>query len=95
YQQPIWTGHADFIHPFEFTQFIRDAFVEPGTPRFDVMIEAKAKDIALLRLRRDLSRYAPDVATRFGLAGLPETDDTEYYDDASETGNETGDKMVE
>ena len=34
---------------------------------FDVMLEAKAKDLALLRLRPDLLRYAPDVAARFGL----------------------------
>jgi UV DNA damage endonuclease len=42
---------------------------------FDVMLEAKSKDLALLRLRRDLQRYAPDVATRFGLdiaADLPD-----------------------
>ena len=32
------------------------------------MLEAKAKDLALLRLRADLLRYAPDVAARFGLA---------------------------
>ena len=31
------------------------------------MLEAKAKDLALLRLRPDLLRYAPDVAARFGL----------------------------
>jgi UV DNA damage endonuclease len=36
---------------------------------FDVMLESKAKDLALLRLRSDLSRYAPDVARRFGLDG--------------------------
>jgi UV DNA damage endonuclease len=35
---------------------------------FDVMLEAKAKDLALTRLRLDLIRYAPDVAARFGLA---------------------------
>ena len=34
---------------------------------FDVMLEAKAKDLALIRLRPDLLRYAPDVALRFGL----------------------------
>jgi len=33
---------------------------------FDVMLEAKAKDLALLRLRPDLLRYAPDVAARSG-----------------------------
>ena len=31
------------------------------------MLEAKAKDLALIRLRPDLLRYAPDVAARFGL----------------------------
>ncbi|TCM53162.1 hypothetical protein C8J36_107124 [Rhizobium sp. PP-F2F-G48] len=31
------------------------------------MPEATAKDLALLRLRPDLLRYAPDVAARFGL----------------------------
>ena len=35
------------------------------------MIEAKSKDLALLRLRRDLARYAGDVAARFGLAAEP------------------------
>jgi UV DNA damage endonuclease len=34
---------------------------------FDVMLEAKAKDLALLRLRTDLARVAPDVAARFGI----------------------------
>ena len=62
--QPIWTGHADFNHPFEFISFMRSA---QGMGEFDVMLEAKAKDLALLRLRQDLLRYAPDVAARFGL----------------------------
>ena len=34
---------------------------------FDVMLESKAKDLALIRLRPDMLRYAPDVAARFGL----------------------------
>jgi UV DNA damage endonuclease len=60
---PLWTGHADFNHPFEFISFMR---LLAGR-EFDVMLEAKAKDLALLRLRQDLLRYAPDVAARFGL----------------------------
>jgi UV DNA damage endonuclease len=64
---PIWTGHADFLNPFEFITVMRTA---EGLP-FDVMLEAKSKDLALLRIRRDLSRYAPDVAARFGLAADP------------------------
>ena len=62
-QQPIWTGHADFNHPFEFITFCRSM----TDLDFDVMLEAKAKDLALLRLRQDLLRYAPDIADRFGL----------------------------
>jgi UV DNA damage endonuclease len=34
---------------------------------FDVMLESKAKDLAVLRLRRDMLRFAPEVAARFGL----------------------------
>jgi UV DNA damage endonuclease len=61
---PVWSGHADFVHPFEFVTFMRTA---EGLA-FDVMLEAKAKDLALARLRIDLLRYSPDVAQRFGLA---------------------------
>jgi hypothetical protein len=32
---------------------------------FDVMLEVKGKDLALLRLRSDLTLYSPDVAARF------------------------------
>ena len=63
---PIWTGHADYIHPFEFIDFVRR--VAPPHTDFDLMLEAKAKDLALLRLQRDITRYAPDLAPRFGLA---------------------------
>ncbi|WP_349367795.1 UV DNA damage repair endonuclease UvsE [Salinarimonas sp.] len=60
---PVWTGHADFCNPFEVATFLRQA---EGLA-FDMMLEAKAKDLALIRLRADLVRYAPDVAPRFGL----------------------------
>jgi UV DNA damage endonuclease len=66
-QQPIWTGHAAFLNPFEFITFMRMAH----DLEFDVMLEAKAKDVALLRIRRDLPRYAPDIAARFGLQPEP------------------------
>ncbi|GGF54174.1 UV DNA damage endonuclease [Paracoccus acridae] len=73
---PIWTGHADFTNPFEFATFMREA---QGLD-FDVMLEAKTKDLSLLKLRGDLFRYASDVAARFGLgpddaAGLEEAGD--------------------
>ena len=60
---PILTNHADFTNPFEFARFMRDA---EGLV-FDVMLESKAKDMSLLKLRVDLLRYAPDVAARFGI----------------------------
>ncbi|PHK96198.1 UV damage repair endonuclease UvsE [Pseudoroseomonas rhizosphaerae] len=60
---PVNTGHADFCNPFEFITFMR---IAEGL-EFDVMLEAKVKDLALIRLRSDLLRYAPDVARRFGL----------------------------
>jgi UV DNA damage endonuclease len=60
---PVWTGHADFCNPFEFATFMRTM----GDFTFDVMLESKAKDLALIRLRPDMLRYAPDVAARLGL----------------------------
>ncbi|WMT86597.1 UV DNA damage repair endonuclease UvsE [Pelagibacterium sp. 26DY04] len=65
---PVWTGHADFCHPFEFIGFMS---VMEGL-EFDVMLEAKAKDLALIRLRLDMVRYAPEVARRFGLGASSE-----------------------
>lgn len=77
---PIWTGHADFVNPFEFITFMRG--LPEDAPDFDVMIEAKSKDLALLRLRRDLARYAPDVALRFGIAGnVPDAGDEDVVDE--------------
>jgi UV DNA damage endonuclease len=64
---PIWTGHADFVSPFEFVQFLR----ETAGLVYDVMVEAKAKDLAVLRVRRDLPVYAPDQCRRFGLEPAP------------------------
>jgi UV DNA damage endonuclease len=58
-QEPIWTRHSDYVNPFEFIAFGR-ASRALGT--FDVMVEAKAKDLAVLRLRADLHRFAPDLA---------------------------------
>jgi UV DNA damage endonuclease len=60
---PIWTGHSDFTNPFEFATFMRMA---EGL-EFDVMMEGKAKDLSILKLRPDLLRFAPDVAARFGI----------------------------
>jgi UV DNA damage endonuclease len=60
-QPPLWTQHADYANPFEFITFLRSA---QGLREFDVLLECKAKDLALLRLQADLARYAPDLAVR-------------------------------
>lgn len=51
--------HADFLNPFEVAELLGCA---RGLPPFDIMLEAKASDLALLRLREDLQRFAPEVA---------------------------------
>lgn len=58
---PSWTEHADFVVPFEFIDWMGQA---EGLPAFDIMMEAKARDVALLQLRRDLARFAPQLALR-------------------------------
>jgi UV DNA damage endonuclease len=51
--------HADYINPFELVGLLGAA---RSLPPFDIMLEAKAADLALLRLREDLRRYAPELA---------------------------------
>jgi UV DNA damage endonuclease len=52
---PPLRAHADMIDPIAFEQFLRDT---AGALHFDVMLEAKAKDLALLRLREQLEARA-------------------------------------
>ena len=52
YVLPQLRAHADLIDPIGFEAFLRDA---PAGRDFDVMLEAKAKDLALLRLRAQLA----------------------------------------
>ena len=61
-QPPIWTGHADYNNPFESIQFLRSI----ADVDVDIMLESKAKDLSLIRLRNDIARYAPDLAMRYG-----------------------------
>jgi len=56
---PTWTEHGDFVSPFEFAAFMHLA---EGLRPFDVMLEAKARDLALLKLREDMARFAPKLA---------------------------------
>jgi UV DNA damage endonuclease len=49
---PPLRAHADLVDPIAFEAFLNG--VGPG-PAFDVMVEAKAKDIAVIELRRQLA----------------------------------------
>jgi UV DNA damage endonuclease len=60
-QMPLPNQHSDFIHPFEFIDFLRSAQAAHLRP-FDIMLEAKAKELAVLRLREQVMYYAPDLA---------------------------------
>ena len=62
-QPPVWTGHADYNNPFETIQFLRSI----TDIDVDIMLESKAKDLSLIRLRNDIARYAPDLAARYGI----------------------------
>ena len=54
---PRLDQHADFVPPWELASLVRFA---PGP--LDVMLEAKAKDLALLALRDQLARFDGEVA---------------------------------
>ncbi len=49
---PLLSQHADYVHPWEFSHFV----AQVGDAVYDVMLEAKMKDAALLKLRGDLAK---------------------------------------
>lgn len=49
---PQLRAHADLLDPIAFEHFVRET---AAGLRFDIMLEAKAKDLALLRLREQLA----------------------------------------
>jgi UV DNA damage endonuclease len=61
-REPRLSQHADLVDPFSFVALLRAV---PCERDLDVMLECKAKDVALLRLRRHLARIAPDLVERF------------------------------
>lgn len=61
-RQPRLSQHADLIAPFAFIDLLRMARADRD---FDVMLECKAKDLALLRLREHLARFAPDLVAQY------------------------------
>jgi len=62
--------HADYLDPFGYQDFAR--LLPPGRD-YDVMLEAGAKDLALLKLRRDLQALAAEEGETYDRlgAGVP------------------------
>jgi UV DNA damage endonuclease len=58
---PRITLHADLIDVFAFAAFLNAVCDDRS---FDVMLECKGKDLALLRLRRQMARLYPDLMSR-------------------------------
>ncbi len=59
---PLPNQHSDFLDPFAFIDLLQMA-QRLRTRSFDVMLEAKAKDLALLRLRDQIADFAPALAS--------------------------------
>lgn len=53
--------HADFVAVTDLLNLLRAAH---GLPPFDLLLEAKAGDLALLRLRAEVLRLAPDLVAQ-------------------------------
>ena len=70
-QLPLPNQHSDFIHPFEFVDFMQGARAA-NLRSFDIMLEAKAKELAVVRLRQQVARYAPELAAWVTGRGLGE-----------------------
>jgi UV DNA damage endonuclease len=75
---PPQRAHADLVDALAFEGFLTGAAAAAGRP-FDVMLEAKAKDLAVLRLREQLARrgygwsggYLSRAATASGRSPAP------------------------
>jgi len=60
-QMPLPNQHSDFIDPFAFIDLLAEAKARRLRP-FDIMLEARAKELALLRLREQVAHFAPELA---------------------------------
>jgi UV DNA damage endonuclease len=60
---PLATQHADMIDAGVFVPFTRAVREKCGSDDvpFDVMVEAKSKDLAVIQLRDDLKKMAPEI----------------------------------
>jgi UV DNA damage endonuclease len=63
---PQLRAHADTIDPIGFEHFLVETAA--GLPDFDVMLEAKGKDLALLRLREQLAARGLEPERAAGVA---------------------------
>jgi UV DNA damage endonuclease len=75
-RQTRWNYHSDYVNPFEFIDFVRLA--EALRP-FDVMLEVRAKDLALRQLRDDLTRFAPDLVAKLSHGDTEGTEQSETH----------------
>jgi UV DNA damage endonuclease len=64
-QPPLPNQHSDFLDPFAFIDLLYLAQRLRVRP-FDVMLEAKAKELALLRLREQIAYFAPALVEMVG-----------------------------
>ena len=60
---PRWTEHSDLVNPFAFLAFLELA---QDLAPLDIMIEARARDLAVLQLRQDVARFAPQWSALLG-----------------------------
>ncbi len=61
---PLLDQHADFLSPWDLL-----ALLDAANRPLDIVVEAKAKDLAVLWVRRALERIAPDVCLAEGNGG--------------------------
>jgi UV DNA damage endonuclease len=59
YSPPLISQHSDYINPLEFQMFQSTV----GAPTYDIMLEAKAKDLALIELRAFLYTHSASNTT--------------------------------
>jgi UV DNA damage endonuclease len=62
---PLPNQHADFLNPFECIELLRVA-QSHSLRAFDILLEVKAHDLALLRLRAQIAHFAPELAALVG-----------------------------
>lgn len=62
---PRFNRHSHYVNPFPIIDFLRTL---PRTRSFDMMLEAKACDLALLQFRQHLGIYGSDILERYQIA---------------------------